>query len=106
MALYVLLATIAALVPDREAVTESFEEFSGVNPKPIAGIAAIAMIFRLAQLTSLVTLAVFALVNLALFTLGRARPGTVLARWRFLGLLGACLAVALGGWQVTHGLFS
>ena len=100
MALYVLLATIAALVPDREAAPESsapfaamFEELSGVNPKPIEAIADIAMIFplvRLAQLTSLVTLA----------------PGIVLARWRFLGLLAACLAVALGGWRVTHGLSS
>lgn len=168
--LYVLLATIAALVPDREAVTDSsaplaamFEELSGVDPTVIAAIAAVAMIngilvqivmaarvlygmageglipsalgevdaehrtparatmvvaaviivlavlfplVRLAQLTSLVTLSVFAMVNLALFRLGRVAPGTALHRWRYLGLVGAVLAAGLGGWQVTHGLFS
>jgi basic amino acid/polyamine antiporter, APA family len=170
MVIYVLLATIAALVPNREAITGSdaplaamFAELSGVNPKPIAAIAAVAMIngvlvqivmasrvlygmageglipaalgeiddehrtpvratglvaavivalaltfplVRLAQLTSLVTLSVFTLVNLALFTLGRARPGTTLARWRYVGLSGAALAVSLAGWQISHGLFS
>jgi basic amino acid/polyamine antiporter, APA family len=170
MVVYVLLATIAALVPNRGAITGSdaplasmFQEISGVDPKPIAAIAAVAMVngilvqivmaarvlygmageglipaalgevdsahrtpvratalvaaiiivlalalplVRLAQLTSLVTLAVFAMVNLALFTLGRSRPGTSLARWRLLGLVGAALAIALGGWQLTHGLFT
>jgi APA family basic amino acid/polyamine antiporter len=165
MVLYVLLATIAALVPDREAVTESsaplaamFEELSGVNPKPIAAIAAIAMIngilvqivmasrvlygmageglipaglgdvdsehqtpvratalvaaviivlamifplVRLAQLTSLVTLAVFALVNLALFT---PWPGSTRDRARTMAIPRLVGCVPRGGswWLAGH----
>ncbi len=61
---------------------------------------------RLAQVTSLVTLGVFAMVNLSLYAIGKKMPETGLTRWRWLGLVGAVLATGLAGWQITHGLFS
>lgn len=168
VAIYVLLAVIAALVPDRAAVTEAdgplaamFEEVSGLDARPVAAVAAVAMIngilvqivmasrvlygmandglmpaflgavdeehrtpvratalvsglivvlavlfplVQLAQTTSLITLGVFGMVNLSLFTLGKKMPDAGLRRWRWLGLVGAVLAIALALWQVTHGL--
>jgi len=51
---------------------------------------------RLAQATSLITLSVFFLVNLALWRIG-ARPhaAAVLKRWRYWGALGALLSAGL-----------
>ncbi len=72
-----------------------------------AAILALALFFplvRLAQTTSLVTLSVFTLVDISLFLLGCKRPGTGLARWRWVGLVGAVLSAALVVWQVQSGL--
>ena len=53
-------------------------------------------LISLAQATSFVTLSVFTLVNLALFKIG-SQPGAELSlyRWRYWGLVGAALSVAL-----------
>lgn len=53
-------------------------------------------LLKLAQATSIVTLLVFTFVNLALWFIGR-RPGAapILRRWRYLGLVGAGLSLAL-----------
>jgi len=55
----------------------------------------------LAQATSIVTLSVFTLVNVALWRIG-SKPGAdpVLYRWRYWGLLGAALSLALLGTEV------
>ncbi|MFZ1813598.1 MAG: amino acid permease [Rhizobiaceae bacterium] len=50
---------------------------------------------RLAEMTSLVTLAVFALVNLSLFALGSRNAEPKLRRWRWWGLLGAAVCIAI-----------
>ena len=64
-----------------------------------ACIAALALGFPLAQLaqaTSLVTLAVFTAVNLALWRLGsQADAAAVLQRWRLWGLLSAAMPAGL-----------
>jgi amino acid transporter len=53
-------------------------------------------LLQLAELTSLVMLVVFATVNLSLFLIGR-RAGAAprLVRWRYWGLLGAAVSLAL-----------
>jgi amino acid transporter len=50
---------------------------------------------HLAELTSLVVLAVFALVNLSLFALGGGRDSAGLGGWRYWGLFGAALCIAI-----------
>lgn len=51
---------------------------------------------RLAEMTSFVILAIFTLVNLSLFLLGRRRDAPQrLRRWRWMGLLGAAITLAL-----------
>ncbi len=55
---------------------------------------------ELARLTSLVTLAVFTMVNLSLYVIGGRRPGTKIARYRLVGLVGALSSIALAVWQV------
>ena len=50
---------------------------------------------HLAEITSLVVLAVFALVNLSLFALGGSRGSNGLGGWRYWGLFGAALCVAI-----------
>lgn len=53
-------------------------------------------LLRLAQLTSLVTLCVFILVNLSLWRIGsRFDAAPVFRRWRYWGLLGALVSAAL-----------
>ncbi|MDH4169941.1 MAG: amino acid permease [Acidimicrobiia bacterium] len=59
---------------------------------------------QLAKITSLVTLAVFSLVNIALFVLGRRKEVTAVGLSRFVGLIGAVLCAALGAWQISDGL--
>ncbi len=54
---------------------------------------------ELAELTSVVTLGVFAMVNAALFAIGRRTPGTALGRFRWVGLLGATSCISLASWQ-------
>ncbi|WP_281927164.1 APC family permease [Roseibium album] len=168
LVIYVLLAVIAALAADRQAIVSSaaplaqlFESVSGLSGKPVAAAASIAMIngilvqivmasrvlygmaneglapkwlsivdplrqtparatmlvasvilvlalafplVRLAATTSLVTLGVFALVNLSLFLLGR-RDGTgVLYRRRWWGLAGAVLCMSIAAFQLGAGL--
>jgi len=168
LVIYVLLAVIAALAADRQAIVSSaaplaqlFESVSGLSGKPVAAAASIAMIngilvqivmasrvlygmaneglapkwlsivdplrqtparatllvasvilvlalafplVRLAATTSLVTLGVFALVNLSLFLLGR-RDGTgVLYHRRWWGLAGAVLCMSIAAFQLGAGL--
>jgi amino acid transporter len=55
---------------------------------------------RLARITSLFTLGVFTLVNLALYLIGR-REASELRRWRYVGLVGAGLAAALAVWELA-----
>jgi APA family basic amino acid/polyamine antiporter len=50
---------------------------------------------HLAEMTSLVVLAVFALVNLSLFALGGRRETAGLGGWRYWGLFGAGLCIAI-----------
>lgn len=168
LTIYVLLALVAVAAPDRAEITESsapmaalFEQVSGLSSRPVASIAAIAMLngiliqvvmasrvlygmakerllpdyfvqvdprrktparstllvtvamvvlilffplVQLARLTSLVTLGVFALVNSALFVLGRRHEvgKAGLAPW--VGLTGAVLCAALATWQLVDGL--
>ena len=72
-----------------------------------AAIIALILSFPLVQrakITSLVTLAVFSLVNIALFVLGRRKEVTAVGLSRFVGLIGAVLCAALGAWQISDGL--
>lgn len=69
-------------------------------------IVVLALLFplvRLAAATSLVTLGVFALVNLSLYLLGRREKATVLYRRRWWGLLGAVLCVSIAISQLVIG---
>lgn len=165
---YVLLAVIAALAPDRAAIIGSgapmavlFEQVSGLSGAPIATAAALAMVngimvqivmasrvlygmageelapaifakvnarqktparatfvvaalilalalffplVRLAETTSLVTLTVFALVNLALFVLGTREGEGKFHRWRWWGLGGTVVCVSVAGFQILAGV--
>ncbi len=158
--LYAIISTVAIALPDREALTSSsaplavlFEAVTGLSGKPIAAMAAIAMVngiliqivmasrvvygmareglipaglgkiderrrtpvraialvtlliaalalalplVHLAQATSVVTLAVFASVNLALWLIGRRQEAApILRRWRYWGLVGALMSSGL-----------
>ncbi|MEZ5813078.1 MAG: APC family permease [Rhizobiaceae bacterium] len=168
VAIYVLLSVIAALAPDRGAITGSsaplavlFEQMTGLPGEPVAAMAAVAMIngilvqivmasrvlygmaqegiapawfgrinevrrtpgratftvaalilalalffplVRLAEATSLVTLGVFAMVNLSLFTLGSRAEHPALRRWRWFGLAGMAICVAVAGFQIFAGV--
>jgi amino acid transporter len=69
-------------------------------------IVVLALLFplvRLAAATSLVTLGVFALVNLSLYLLGRREKATVLYRRRWWGLLGTVLCVSIAVSQLVIG---
>lgn len=57
----------------------------------------------LAELTSLVTLAVFTLVNLSLFMIGTRSPESGIGRWRWWGLAAALPTAAILLWQVYAG---
>lgn len=76
----------------------------------VAAILALAFAFplvRLAEATSMVVLAVFALVNLSLYALGSRDADPRLARWRWWGLFGAALCAAifaLEGWRQFAGM--
>ena len=65
----------------------------------VAVLVSLVPLGQLARITSLVTLCVFSLVNLALFTLGR-REGGQLGRWRYVGLFGMVLTVSLASWEL------
>jgi APA family basic amino acid/polyamine antiporter len=158
--LYAVISTIAVALPDRDALTRSsaplamlFESVTGWSGKPIAAMAAVAMVngiliqivmasrviygmaneglvpawlgkidarrrtpvraialvtvaiallalglplVHLAQATSVVTLAVFTLVNLALWRIGsRDNAAPTLRRWRHWGVVGALMAAGL-----------
>ncbi|MEJ8476116.1 APC family permease [Roseibium algae] len=70
-------------------------------------ILALALFFslvRLAALTSLVTLCVFALVNLSLFRLGSQPGEETLARYRWWGLFGMIICLGIAGFQVFTGI--
>ena len=162
--IYVTLSVIATLAPNRAAITGSdaplavlFEAITGLPGKPVAAVAAIAMIngilvqivmaarvlygmagegilprwfaeidparrtparatllvaviiaalalffplVSLAEATSLVTLAVFAMVNLSLFRLGGMPEFAQLRAWRWWGLFAASICAALAGFQL------
>jgi basic amino acid/polyamine antiporter, APA family len=166
--IYIVLAVIAVLAPDRQAIISStapmarlFENVSGLSGKPVAAAATIAMVngvlvqivmasrvlygmanegvapewfakvdrqrqtpvratlvvagvilllalffplVQLAEATSLITLFVFALVNLALFALGRAEQSGKLHRYRYWGLFGSGLCLVIAGFQMSAGL--
>lgn len=158
--LYTLISTIAVALPDQAVVTGSsaplaalFEAVTGWSNKPIAAIAAIAMVnciliqivmasrviygmatddlvpawlgkidarrqkparavvlvtvciallalmlplVHLAQATSIVTLSVFTLVNLALWRIGRrVDVDPNLRRWRYWGVVAALMSAGL-----------
>jgi amino acid transporter len=163
--IYVLLATVATLAPDRAAIVGSdapvavlFEMLTGLPGGVVAAIAAIAMVngilvqivmaarvlygmareglapgalgvldprhrtparatmavaaaivalalafplLSLAGFTSLVTLAVFAAVNLSLFRIASRMPEAGLGRWRWWGLAAALLCAGLAGWHLS-----
>jgi amino acid transporter len=61
----------------------------------IAGLALWLPLIQLAKATSLVTLSVFTLVNLALWRLGSDNTHKVLHRWRYWGLFGAIVCASL-----------
>ena len=63
-------------------------------------------LLRLAELTSLVVLAVFALVNLSLYVLGGTSADATLRRWRYWGLVGAMLALAIIVFQLWQGVLA
>lgn len=58
---------------------------------------------KLAELTSLVTLAVFAMVNLSLFTLARKLPESGIGAWRWWGLAASLVCVLLIAFQIGSG---
>jgi amino acid transporter len=61
-------------------------------------------LLRLAELTSLVTLAVFAMVNFAHFRLAATMPEAGLRKWRWWGLGAASLCAGMVAWQTAQGL--
>lgn len=166
--IYVVLAVIAALAADREAIAASssplaelFESLSGLSGKPVAAMATIAMVngilvqivmasrvlygmaneglapdwfakvdavrktparatltvaavvlllalffplVRLAEATSLVTLGVFALVNLALFSIGNRLEDGPIRRFRWWGVVGALMCLSVAAFQIFAGV--
>jgi len=58
---------------------------------------------KLAEATSLVTLAVFALVNLSLYRLGSRLDDRKLQRFRWWGLAGAVICATIAGFQILTG---
>jgi basic amino acid/polyamine antiporter, APA family len=61
---------------------------------------------RLAELTSLVTLAVFTLVNLSLFMIGTRSPESGIGHWRWWGLAAALPTAGILLWQLQAGAFA
>ncbi len=59
---------------------------------------------RLAEITSLVVLGVFAFVNLSLFVLGNRSQELWLKRWRYWGLFGTFICAAILAFQLSSGL--
>ena len=70
----------------------------------IIGLASAFPLLRLAEATSLITLFVFALVNLSLVVLGSRAEHRHLRRWRAVGLIGAALCAFVMVFQVAGGL--
>jgi len=58
---------------------------------------------RLAEMTSMVTLTVFALVNLSLFAIGRRSDDAMLRRFRYWGIAAATICVLLIAWHAVAG---
>lgn len=168
LVIYAVLAVIAALAADREAIAgsssplaELFESLSGLSGKPVAAMATIAMVngilvqivmasrvlygmaneglapnwfanvdaarktparatlvvavvvlllalffplVRLAEATSLVTLGVFALVNLALFSIGNRLEDGPIRRFRWWGVVGALMCLSVAAFQIFAGV--
>jgi amino acid transporter len=168
LVIYVTLALVAVSLPDRASVAGSpaplavmFENVTGFSGKPVAALAAIAMVngiliqivmaarvlygmaneglipvwfgavhpgrrtpmratlsvsavilvlaltfplVALAEATSYVILGIFAMVNLALFALGARAEHPTLRRWRWWGILGAALCIAVPVIQFSSGL--
>lgn len=70
----------------------------------ITGLALGVPLVQLAETTSIVTLAVFAMVNLSLFVLGRGSTHPTLSRWRWVGLVGAAICIAVLAFQASQWL--
>ena len=70
----------------------------------ITGLALGVPLVQLAETTSIVTLAVFAMVNLSLFVLGRGSTHPTLSRWRWVGLVGAAVCIAVLAFQASQWL--
>ncbi len=70
-------------------------------------IVVLALLFpliKLAELTSLVTLSVFALVNLSLFGVARKVPESGIGRWQWWGLFAAGICAVLIAFQLASGV--
>lgn len=67
-------------------------------------LAAALPLVKLAELTSLVILAVFALVNLSLFRLGRKQEAGTLRKWRYWGIFACSICIAILIFHIAAGL--
>lgn len=74
----------------------------------VAGIILVLALFfplvRLAEVTSLIVLGVFALVNLSLFALGRHHEDRLLKRFRWWGLFAAIICAGVAAYQILAGV--
>ena len=89
----------AAVHPGRHTPMRATLFVSGL----ILFLALLFPLLQLAQLTSLITLAVFAMVNVSLFVLGTRGKHARLVRWRWWGIAGAALCVGLIVFQIASG---
>jgi len=69
-------------------------------------LALLVPLVRLAEWSSLVTLGVFALVNLALVALGRSLDDPLVRRFRWWGALGAALCLGIAGFQILSAVIA
>jgi amino acid transporter len=95
-----LPAFLGALDPHRRTPARA----TGAVAIAIVALALSFPLLRLAEVTSMVTLAVFAVVNFALFRLAASMPEAGLGWWRWWGLGAALLCAGLAGWQIMQGL--
>lgn len=65
----------------------------------VAVLVSLVPLGQLARITSLVTLGVFSLVNLALFTIGRREAGA-LGMWKNVALFAMVLTLSLAAWEL------
>ncbi|NNC81829.1 MAG: amino acid permease [Acidimicrobiales bacterium] len=88
---------LAVIEPERQTPVRATLLVAGA----IAVLAVLFPLVELARITSIITLAVFTAVNVALVRL--ARSGALrIGRWWLNGVIGAIVAAALGVWQFTE----